>query len=630
MKTVMLLGPSLNAVSGVSTHLNQLLKSHLVDEFNLIHFQVGSQGRNETHVRKLLRIAFSPLQLLWRLIQHRPQIVHVNTTMDAKGYWRDLVYMVIARSLGTKIIYQIHGGALPQDFFRDSQVLTHLLQWVLRSSDMVVVLGRESLTAYQAFAPGLNVAAIPNAITPGDDPHWKRTQKGGDRPLSLVYVGRLAESKGVFEIIESLAILHLDNRPMSLIVAGNGPAEEGMRARVMAHGLQQHVRFVGVVHGAEKERLWNESDLFVFPTYHEGLPYALLESMAARTPPLISPVGEIPDVVEDGVHGFFVPCRDPQALANAICRLDSDRDLIHRMGESGRQRIVSHYTSDRLAVDFRRTYLQVLHLEAEQVTAHDRRGIMRRKGTRVLGALIDTLSWDEVTAKIVAWGAANESRYVCACNVHSVVTTTKDPEFKVAVNGADMSTPDGAPIAWACRHLGYPRQERINGPDLMWRYLREAERLGQSVYFYGSTDHSLGKLRTSLAASFPALTVVGMKSPKFRTLSVAEDEADIQAINASGANVLFVGLGCPKQEKWMAAHRGRVQAVMIGVGAAFDFHSGVTHRAPVWMQRIGLEWLHRLLSEPRRLFMRYLTTNTRFVIGIANQMASTIFAPKEK
>lgn len=255
---------------------------------------------------------------------------------------------------------------------------------------------------------------------------------------------------------------------------------------------------------------------------------------------------------------------------------------------------------------------------------------MLRKGTLVLGAFIDTLSWDETTTKIVTWGAAHESRYVCACNVHSVVTTTTDPEFKAAVNGADMSTPDGAPIAWACRHLGYAKQERINGPDLMWRYLREAERLGQSVYFYGSTEYSLSRLRSSLELNFPALVVAGMLSPKFRTLSSSEDEADIHTINSSGANVLFVGLGCPKQEKWMAAHRGRVQAVMIGVGAAFDFHSGLTRRAPVWMQQNGLEWLHRLFSEPRRLFKRYLTTNTRFVIGIANQLVSKRLASEDK
>jgi N-acetylglucosaminyldiphosphoundecaprenol N-acetyl-beta-D-mannosaminyltransferase len=168
--------------------------------------------------------------------------------------------------------------------------------------------------------------------------------------------------------------------------------------------------------------------------------------------------------------------------------------------------------------------------------------------------------------------------------------------------------------------------------------------LGQSVYFYGSTESCLVMLRKALASSFPALVIAGMMSPKFRSLSSRrleirtinasnpnrrtqlvhspQRQEEIRTINASNPNVIFVGLGCPKQEKWMAAHRGRLDAVMIGVGAAFDFHSGTLHRAPLWMQQHGLEWLHRLCCEPRRLFKRYLATNTKFVIGIAKQWAS--------
>ncbi len=245
---------------------------------------------------------------------------------------------------------------------------------------------------------------------------------------------------------------------------------------------------------------------------------------------------------------------------------------------------------------------------------------MLRKGIPVLGAFIDALSWDDAIEQIVAWGEARESRYVCVCNVHSVVTTTLDPAFRAVVNEAEMSTPDGAPVAWALRQFGFPRQERINGPDLMWRCLGEAERVSQSVFFYGSSEATLAKLRESMAASFPHLIVAGMRSPPYRALSPLEDEAEVRLINSSGANILFVGLGCPKQEKWMAACRGRINALMIGVGAAFDYHSGATRRAPLWMQRNGLEWFHRLCTEPRRLFKRYLITNTIFVIGVAKQL----------
>lgn len=238
---------------------------------------------------------------------------------------------------------------------------------------------------------------------------------------------------------------------------------------------------------------------------------------------------------------------------------------------------------------------------------------------RVLGASIDAIVWDEALVRIQDWAARRESRYVCICNVHSVVTTSQDAEFGRVVNEADMATPDGAPVAWMLRRLGFAGQARINGPDLMWKYCEAAAR-AEPVFFYGGMEATLATLRERLLMAFPGLKIAGMVSPPFRPLSMAEDAAMVAQINASGAGVVFVSLGCPKQEKWMAEHRGRIQAVMIGVGAAFDYHAGTIKRAPKWMQNAGLEWLHRLLSEPRRLWRRYLVTNTLFIAGAARQL----------
>ncbi|MBI2225482.1 MAG: WecB/TagA/CpsF family glycosyltransferase, partial [Betaproteobacteria bacterium] len=144
---------------------------------------------------------------------------------------------------------------------------------------------------------------------------------------------------------------------------------------------------------------------------------------------------------------------------------------------------------------------------------------------------------------------------------------------------------------------------------------------GDAAYFYGGTDATLTLLSARLRAAFPGLRIAGTYSPPFRPLTLEEDAEDVARINDSGAGAVFVGLGCPKQETWMAAHRGRIRAVMFGVGAAFEFHAGVINRAPLWMQRWGLEWLHRLCSEPRRLWKRYLVTNTLFILGAFRQLA---------
>lgn len=359
--TVMVLGPSLNAVSGVSTHLNQLFHSSLAKEFNLLHFQVGSEGLKESLISKSSRFLFSPIYFFWQLIQKKPQIVHLNTSLVPKSYWRDIAYLFVARIMGKKIVYQVHGGALPQVLFRDSRLLTGLLKLVLSSADVVVLLAQEELLAYHNFVPAQSLEVIPNAIEIHADAQWKKTPSSQDGPLRLVYVGRLAENKGIFEIVEALRILCSEGKNVQLVVAGSGPEEVRLRSHVEDLGLNDHISFVGAIFGEEKKLIWEEADLFVFPTYHcEGLPYTLLESMAARTPPVISPVGAIPDVMEDGVHGVFVSSRNPEALAMAIERLDSDRALICRMGEAGRQRIENYYTVARLAGDFRKIYNNLL------------------------------------------------------------------------------------------------------------------------------------------------------------------------------------------------------------------------------------------------------------------------------
>jgi len=243
-----------------------------------------------------------------------------------------------------------------------------------------------------------------------------------------------------------------------------------------------------------------------------------------------------------------------------------------------------------------------------------------RQIVKVIGAPIDVLSWDGLLSKLEIWAERHESRYVCICNVHSVVTANQKESFGRVINEADIATPDGAPVAWMLRHMGHQDQQRINGPDLMWRYCEQAQHRDESIFFYGSTEATLSALRLKLLTAFPILKIAGAISPPFRTLTAEEDAAIVKQINASGAGVVWVSLGCPKQELWMAAHRGQINAVMIGVGAAFDYHAGTIKRAPKWMQDSGLEWLHRLLSEPRRLWKRYLVTNTLFIIGAIKQL----------
>jgi N-acetylglucosaminyldiphosphoundecaprenol N-acetyl-beta-D-mannosaminyltransferase len=242
----------------------------------------------------------------------------------------------------------------------------------------------------------------------------------------------------------------------------------------------------------------------------------------------------------------------------------------------------------------------------------------------VLGSTVDPLSWDAALQRLHVWSQCSQSRYVCICNVHTIVTASLVSGFSAAINDADMTLPGGMPVAWYMRMVGVRKQERIDASELMWRLCEDAAASTQAVFFFGSSPRVLRRLSVYLQRRLPRLRIAGTYSPPYRRLTVEEDERLVAELNASGARLVFVALGCPKQELWMAEHRGRIRAVMIGVGAAFDYYAGTVKRAPLWMQEVGLEWAFRLAQEPQRLWRRYLVAISMFIFLSATQLLKAI------
>lgn len=220
---------------------------------------------------------------------------------------------------------------------------------------------------------------------------------------------------------------------------------------------------------------------------------------------------------------------------------------------------------------------------------------------------------DQAVEQILGWAKDGSSRFVCFANVHMAMDGHDDRAFQAMVNRADLVLPDGMPLVWCLRKRGHEAATRISGPDTMETLCERAARLGIPVGLYGGRDDVREALEAELRRRHPDIDIPYSYSPPFRPLGEEEEAGIARSIEDSGARLLFVGLGCPKQEKWMARLAGRVPAVMLGVGAAFDFIAGSQARAPRWMRDNGLEWLHRLGSEPRRLLGRYLRHNPRFV-----------------
>ena len=237
----------------------------------------------------------------------------------------------------------------------------------------------------------------------------------------------------------------------------------------------------------------------------------------------------------------------------------------------------------------------------------------------VLDSGISTGSFDDFVDKILQLGAARNSAYVCCANVHMVVGAHRDVSFREVLDEASLVTPDGGPVASVAGWLSGRPQERVAGMDLLPALLAEAAQRGQSVYFYGTTDEVLQAIVDRAKRELPTLRLVGTCAPPFRPLSAEEEEAHIAAISAADPDLLFVALGCPRQERWMAAHRGKVKACMLGVGQAFLVYAGMEQRLPAWARRLWLEWAYRLWLEPRRLWRRYLITNSRFLYLMARR-----------
>jgi N-acetylglucosaminyldiphosphoundecaprenol N-acetyl-beta-D-mannosaminyltransferase len=239
----------------------------------------------------------------------------------------------------------------------------------------------------------------------------------------------------------------------------------------------------------------------------------------------------------------------------------------------------------------------------------------------VLGVPVTVTDYSEAVEVMDGMVESRETGYVCVAPVHALMVAQDDPEMMAALQGASMVVPDGMPLVWAANLLGEALDDRVYGPELMRRYSERCAERGHRVWLYGGRDQgSLAQLALNLRRRLPGINIVGGYSPPFRAMTDEEEDALVDQINDARPDVLWVGIGAPKQERWMARMRDRLEVpVMCAVGAAFDFHAGRVSQAPVWMQDRGLEWIYRLAQEPRRLLPRYVYSNPRFVLAFARQ-----------
>jgi len=476
--------------------------------------------------------------------------------------------------------------------------------------------------------PEHKIVVKPNFIHP--DPGPGKGQGG-----YAVYVGRLSPEKGISTLLDAWRRLP---SALPLKILGDGPLAEQVRQAAQS---DDRIEWLGRRPLGEVCAIVGDASfLLMTSVWYETFGRTMAEAFAVGTPVIASRLGAMTELVEDGQTGLLFAPGDASDLVAKIQRLSADERLCWSMRETCRAEYEAKYTAERnypLLLDI---YGQVLDKAAarpaidsiasqateEHVQRPARVSIGDDAGqvawpskVNLLGVEVSQTNYDDAAAVIVR-AARNKVPAVVSCQaVHAVVTSSCDAALCNKVNEFEMVTPDGQPVRWAMNLLHRTGlEERVYGPELMLRLCRRAAKEGVSIYLYGGANgHVIGKLCENLLKACPGLQIAGCESPPFRELTAEEDDVVVQRINASGAGLVFIGLGFPKQDLFAHAHRGRIQAVQVCVGAAFDFHAGVKPMAPQWMQRHGLEWAFRLLHEPRRLFRRYLVTNSLFVTKTA-------------
>lgn len=360
--TVLLCGPPLSAVGGGPTHIKNMLTSPLRDQYRLVHFETGSRGAespatDESLSARTFRIVTSPLELAWTILNLRPSIVHLNSVLNRKAFLRDAVYLLVSKSLQRRVVFQFHGGSLST--LCASKWMQLVVRTVYSIPDALVLLATSEKTDLEKLGICSHLAIIPNGV---DVPQFRGTLERvhSGRVQRLIYMGRLVREKGIFEAIKAIEILRKTTRfeDIKLRIAGSGPATEELEAYIAERGLGNSVELVGPVYGNAKVEFLREADAFIFPSYHpEGLPYSILESLAAGTPVVASKVAGIPDVVVDRVHGILLTNpRDPAEIVSAVQELDRSQEALRIMSRNCIDWATTQLGLERLATQFGELY----------------------------------------------------------------------------------------------------------------------------------------------------------------------------------------------------------------------------------------------------------------------------------
>jgi exopolysaccharide biosynthesis WecB/TagA/CpsF family protein len=441
-----------------------------------------------------------------------------------------------------------------------------------------------------------------------------------------IYVGRLSTEKGLRQLLEAWRIA---SPQLPLRIVGGGPLREQLEVDRERLALE-NVEFTGYLdHNQVLEAIKNSSFLILPSQCYEAFPMVIAEAYACGVPVIAANHGATAELVEDGRTGLLFKPGDSSDLAAKIRSACQEPERLETMGLAARAKFVSEYAAASNLARLVEAYELALANRASQRSRAGaptaiaqkqkaERTAISRRTFDVLGVRVNAVQIPDMIETMRQWiEERKQCHAIAVTGMHGMMEAQHDRAFKGVLNAADAVVPDGMPLVWLGRLKGLSLQRRVYGPELMMSFCEQTASTGYRHFLYGGAPGVAEKLAGVLQDKCSGLHVVGTYSPPFRALTEEEDAQIVASINAANPDIVWVGLGTPKQETWMHEHREKLRApVLVGVGAAFDIHAGAKAQAPVWMQENGLEWLFRLAQEPRRLWKRYLVYGSEFVFRL--------------
>lgn len=531
----------------------------------------------------------------------------------------------IPKMFGKKVVCTTHGldwkrakwGAIGQNYLKFGEKI------IVKYADEIIVLN-DPMKEYFRETYQRETNVIPNGveIPKHAEAETIREKWQLEKESYILFLGRLVPEKGIHYLIEAYSRLQTDKK---LVIAGGSSHSDDYVERLAAMTIDNdNIIMTGFVSGKTLEELYSNAYLYVLPSDVEGLPISLLEAMSYRRCCLVSDIKENITTCMD--TGFSFKRGNKTDLYEALKKiLALPVETVHEMGEAGCQRVMNLYRWENVVEKTVQVYKKVQKIEKtekqQEIILKRKKELFERFGVEIPFDICTILGVNILVAdmeRMVDFVEKNvkklKGEYVCVSNGHTTVTAFEDEEYREIQNGAVLNFPDGEPLSIVSRKRGFKEAQRVTGPDFMEQmFLKGRDGDGLRHFFYGGSQDTLDTLKSVLEEKYHGIQIAGMYSPPYRPLTEEEDKEAIRMINESQADIIWVGLGAPKQEKWMADHEGKVCGLMFGVGAGFDYHAGKLKRAPKWMQKISMEWFVRLLQDPKRLWKRYLVTNVKFI-----------------